>query len=190
MKKLIVLLALIPLAGCSGVTETYSNMQPFPSDGGILSEGSSASAMVVYDPEKSKKVCLGRGADSAFSTDDSGDIDLTLVSIGRSDSEESSISASTGEEEMDGRTPALLMTRELLYRTCEFAANYNLTKEEATKLFLSTIAIVSKGWSIEASKTTITIGDSLATQDANTRTDDGTDTMAPLPPIQPAAPAQ
>ena len=58
MKKLIVLLALIPLVGCSGAAETYSNMQPLPSDGGILSEGSSASAMVVYDPEKSKKYVL------------------------------------------------------------------------------------------------------------------------------------
>ena len=188
MKKLIVLLALIPLVGCSGAAETYSNMQPFPSNGGIVSQGSSASATVVFDPEKSKKVCLGRGADSAFETEDSGDINLTLVSIGgsgKTDSEESNLSNNTGEEEMVGRTPALLLTRELLYRSCELAGNYNLTKEEATKLYLSTIAIIAKGWSAEASKTTITIGDTLTTQDSITRSDTGTDTTAPLPAIPP-----
>lgn len=188
MKKLIVLLALIPLVGCSGAAETYSNMQPFPSNGGIVSEGSSASAMVVYDPEKSKKICLGRGADSAFATEDSGDINFTLVSIGGSDSEESSISDNTGEEEMAGRTPALLLTRELLYRSCELAGNYNLTKEEATKLYLSTLAVIAKGWSAEASNTTITIGDTLTIQDSSTLSDTGTDTTAPLPAISPAQP--
>jgi hypothetical protein len=58
MKNLIALLTLIPLAGCSSFAETYSSVQPFPSNGGIVSEGSSASAMVVYDPEKSKKYVL------------------------------------------------------------------------------------------------------------------------------------
>ena len=52
------------------------------------------------------------------------------LSIG---SEEATMGSS--EAEMVGRTPTVLMSRELFFRTCEFSVNYNLSKKEASDLF-------------------------------------------------------
>ena len=85
------------------------------------------------------------------------------LSIG---SEEAPMGSS--EAEMVGRTPTVLMSRELFFRTCEFAVNYNLSKKEATDLFNKTLDTVISLATIQANKTTITVGDSDATATANT----------------------
>jgi hypothetical protein len=72
-------------------------------------------------------------------------------------SEEATMGSS--EAEMVGRTPTVLMSRELFFRTCEFAVNYNLSKKEATDLFNKTL---------QANNTTVTVGDTDATATANT----------------------
>ncbi len=81
-------------------------------------------------------------------------------------SEETTMGSS--EAEMVGRTPTVLMSRELFFRTCEFAVNYNLSKKEATDLFNKTLDTVISLATIQANKTTITVGDSDATATTNT----------------------
>ena len=85
------------------------------------------------------------------------------LSIG---SEEATMGSS--EAEMVGRTPTVLMSRELFFRTCEFAVNYNLNKKEATDLFNKTLDTVISLATIQANNTTVTVGDSEATATANT----------------------
>ena len=63
------------------------------------------------------------------------------------------------ENGLGGRTPAVLMTREWFFRSCEFSRNYNLTKQEAYQLYLKTLAAVMAGWGKEAAQTTVNIGD-------------------------------
>ena len=41
---------------------------------------------------------------------------------------------SIGSMTMGGRSPAVLITSELLYRACEFSNNFNLDKDEAKAL--------------------------------------------------------
>ena len=84
------------------------------------------------------------------------------LSIG---SEEATMGSS--EAEMVGRTPTVLMSRELFFRTCEFAVNYNLNKKEATDLFNKTLDTVISLATIQANNTTVTVGDSDATATAN-----------------------
>jgi len=78
---------------------------------------------------------------------------------------------SSGETEMTGRTPGVLMTRELFFRTCEFSKNYKLLQDQALKLYLQTLNAASKGWISEVEKTTITIGETTTVIDNNTVSD-------------------
>ena len=81
-------------------------------------------------------------------------------------SEEATMGSS--EAEMVGRTPTVLMSRELFFRTCEFAVNYNLSKKEATDLFNKTLDTVISLATIQANNTTVTVGDTVATATTNT----------------------
>jgi hypothetical protein len=161
--KLINLPALLPallLGACSqlpGPTMKSHNL----SGSHIYSSGPSLSSFVVQDRNNPRKICADRGADAAFEFSEEGNFSLSLVSVGKSDGDKSSAKENSGEEEMVGRTPAVLIARELLYRTCELSMNYSLTKEEAISLFKGTRDSIEKGWVSEAAKTTITIGDTL-----------------------------
>jgi len=71
------------------------------------------------------------------------------------------------EAEMAGRTPTVLMARELFFRTCEFSVNYQLSKEEAFNLFKETLTTVNSLAIIQANNTTITVGDTVTTTTTN-----------------------
>lgn len=183
--KLINLPALLPallLGACSQLPGP--TMQSHDLSGShIYSSGPSLSSFVVEDRNNPRKICADRGADAAFEFSEEADFSLSLVSVGKSDGEKSSAKENSGEEEMVGRTPAVLIARELLYRTCELSMNYSLTKEEAISLFKGTRDSIEKGWVSEAAKTTVTIGDTLTnknsvsfTQSDTTNTQDTTST--------------
>ena len=74
----------------------------------------------------------------------------------------------TSEAEMTGRTPTVLMARELFFRTCEFTTNWQLSKEEAYALWKKTFTTVTTLATIQANQTTVTVGDTVATKTANT----------------------
>lgn len=63
---------------------------------------------------------------------------------------------------MAGRTPAILMTRELFFRACEFSQNYKLNKDEALTLYNKTLDTIATVWATEAGNTTVTIGDTVS----------------------------
>jgi hypothetical protein len=107
-------------------------------------------------------VCLGRGADATFNQSESANLSIAIVSTGGDD--KGSESENTGEEEMSGRTPGVLISREIFYRVCELYTNLDLDKKEAIGLFKSALGVVSQGWLKEGSNTNITISDTLQTQ--------------------------
>ena len=63
------------------------------------------------------------------------------------------------ENEMSGRTPTNELINNIFYRTCEFAMNYNLSKDEALKLFSQNLKLANDLATIQANATTITVGD-------------------------------
>jgi hypothetical protein len=73
------------------------------------------------------------------------------------------LSEGSTEGELAGRTPAVLMARELFYRLCEFSRNQSLSKDEALKLYTQTLSAVKEVWATEAGNTTITVGDTVST---------------------------
>ncbi len=93
---------------------------------------------------------------------------LSFLNFGGQDSE--SDEENSDEVEMQGRTPALLLSRELLYRFCEFSRNHKVSKEEALDLYRHNLKIIEGIAHSEAEHTTITIGESLAVADSQTVT--------------------
>lgn len=162
-----VLLLAISAAGCTspGMEPLTETVEP-PSNGIVLSR-SSLSGQMMRDPQTLQKMCLGRGADTAYEHSEAGGLSVSLVSSGSSDSEASEFQDNAGEEELAGRTPAVLMTREIFYRACEFSTNYKLTKSEATQIFHAALKTVDNGWSNESKNTTVTVGDTVATSNSN-----------------------
>jgi len=136
---------------------------------------------MMRDPQTLQMVCLGRGADTAYEHSEAGGLSVSLVSTGSSDSEASEFQDNAGEEELAGRTPAVLMTREIFYRACEFSTNYKLTKSEATQIFHAALKTVDNGWSNESENTTVTVGDTVATSNSNEQNSESTAMNEPDP---------
>jgi len=74
----------------------------------------------------------------------------------------------TSEAEMTGRTPTVLLVRELFFRTCEFTTNWQLSKAEAVALFTKTFSTAIDLATIQATQTTVTVGDTVGSTTAYT----------------------
>jgi hypothetical protein len=165
------------LSACNGQFQPFLETNRLP-DSGVLSSGASLGTIIVQDPNKMKKICLGRGADAVYEQSDDADFSLSIVSTGKTDSDKSGVQDNAGEQEMTGRTPAILMARELFYRGCELSHNFNLSKDEAIKIFNSTLQTVERGWTAETQKLTISIGETLSIKDSDTVSNSTSDNLS------------
>ncbi|MEK9923802.1 MAG: hypothetical protein VW521_13115, partial [Rhodospirillales bacterium] len=165
-RKSMLMGAVILLTGCSSIYEPQLKSTSLGKEV-VLSSTGSIGTTIVQDPNNLKKVCLGRGVEAAFEQSDTGSISVSLVSIGKSDAEGASNAEKAGEEEMTGRTPAVLITRELFYRACELSINSNLDKKEALEVFYKVLNVVDNGWKQEGANTRVTFGDTVSVQSTN-----------------------
>jgi len=167
MKKILSISALIFISGCAS-TDFQPELKNVPIDkSGVLHGTASLSTTVYQAPNDIKKFCLGRGADAAFEKSESGSISLSLISVGKPESEAGKETSNAGEQEMSGRTPGVLITRELFYRTCELIVNSQLDKKEAIEMFNNVLKVVGNVWARESSNTTVKIGDTLSIKETN-----------------------
>jgi hypothetical protein len=188
MRKSMLIGVVILMTGCSSIYEPQLKSTSLGKEV-VLSGTGSIGTTIVQDPNNLKKVCLGRGVEAAFEQSDTGSISVSLVSIGKSDAEGASNTEKAGEEEMTGRTPAVLITRELFYRACELSINSNLDKKEALEVFYKVLNVVDNGWKQESANTRITFGDTVSVQSTNK--DDLTGAQPSKLPVAPTpAPVQ
>lgn len=82
--------------------------------------------------------CDSRMSDVADT--ESASVGLGASIIGKSESINEG--ASRGAVSLGGRSPAVLITREVMYRTCEMVMNLNLDKKEALALYIQTLNLV------------------------------------------------
>ena len=73
--------------------------------------------------------------DAAF--DQTKDKNFNFSVIGRN-SEGGNDASGSVNAEMEGRTPGVLMAREMFYRACEFTSNFDLSKDQAMEVYLKT----------------------------------------------------
>lgn len=127
------------LAGCMSLP---GNSDPVTMKVGgleLVSQSPESEIIIFRSPDDREKYCLAPPPD-AVSTFSEG------VRIGGGIGGKSSIgeSANQGADTLGGRSPATLITRELLYRTCELSLNFNLSKKEALDLYRDTLQSVTK----------------------------------------------
>ena len=149
----------------------------------IISDTAGLSHTIVRYKESDIRTCAEPAPDAAFNQADTGNLSFSLISVGGGgQTDGAGDSETSAETEMAGRTPAVLLSRELFFRTCEFSQNHELNKAEALTLFNRTLDIVEKNWAVEAAQTTVTIGDTITTtqgatiQDTTAQTESATTT--------------
>jgi hypothetical protein len=147
------------LSACASVYEPRPNTTELRS-GVVITSTAAEGHTFVRDPMQRIHICSQGQPDAAFDQGESAGMSIALVSQTRSES--GSEDEDSDDIEMSGRTPVLLMTRELFYRACEFSANYDLDKKEALALYMKTLDTVSGAWATETGNTTVTIGDSVS----------------------------
>jgi hypothetical protein len=161
----LVLLALT--ASCAPLSHEAPHVAPLEA-GTLISRGASSTGIFYLDPEDRSIICTQPPPDAALDLGQSWSFGLSFLNFGGKDSE--SDEENSDKVEMQGRTPALLMSRELLYRFCEFSRNHKVSKEEALDLYRHNLKIIESIALSEAEHTTITIGESLAVSDSQTVT--------------------
>ena len=163
--RLLAASALLAATGCSDVWEPVPRTTVLEADT-IISNTASLSHTFVRAPKSSLFTCSQPNPDAAFDQGETADIDISLISLGGD--EGGGEAEDSNEVEMAGRTPAVLMARELFYRACEISHNYKLDKKEALGLYGKTLDAVTKVWAVEAGNTTVTIGDTVTTTTGTT----------------------
>lgn len=151
----------VMLSGCTSLEYPVPKQSTLDNNH-ILTTTSGQGQIYVMKRDNDHYLCSLPQPDSAFDQKDGGNIDLSLISTG---GDKSASTAEDSEEvELAGRTPTVLMTRELFFRACEFSSNYQLSKDEAKALYMKTLDGVLTNWAIEAGHTTVTIGDTVDNQ--------------------------
>ena len=168
-RKFVALVASVFLSACSSAYEPTPKISALDAEK-MISHTASLSGVLIVNPKKRRFICAQPSPDSAFSQGESGNVALNIFSYqsdGSSEAEEST------EIEMTGRTPAVLLTRELFYRLCEFGHNFDLDKTEAIALYEKNLALITKIFTIEAGNTKVNIGDTLKTEETLSNDNEG-----------------
>lgn len=176
-RKVTLMFMLVALVGCSAPkSEPIVMAVNKSSETMLITDNAETSTTLLTTLNDQLYFCSNISPDATFSASIGGNVDVALVS-NNSDSE-SKESLSEGEvgDEMVGRTPGVLVTREFLYRTCELIRNLNLDKDKAVDLFKyamdESVQVLTK----EFERTTITLSESLS----DTRAQSEASTSAPM----------
>lgn len=154
------------LFGCSGYKPEPYVMRD-GSGGTVVSSTAAVASTYVRGESSSKIVCSAPPPDASFSESDSSNLDISLVKNEENTTADSDkLDDASNEVELTGRTPSVLLAREVFFRTCEISQNFKLSKEQALDLFKLSLQAVSDNWAGETANTTITISDTETTDSA------------------------
>jgi len=143
VRVLVLSAALLAVAGGCAVTshETGSKDMLFDREGVDIVTTSSARQMVmIKDPGSVERYCRGPEPDASLAT--SGGLTLA-VPLGMGSQ---SVGSRRQEQiqSLGGRNPAVLITRELLYRACELSMNLNADAEKTLAIYREFLAIAKE----------------------------------------------
>ena len=161
---------IILLSGCASDKQLAPSHLEINRNSVVEVTGSTAGLSQTYFVRKDSGywVCNQPMPDAAF--DQTKDKSFNFSVIGRN-SEGGNDASGSVNAEMAGRTPGVLIAREMFYRACEFTSNSDLSKDQAMEVYLKTLDAVSQGWAIEAGNTSVTVGDSIVSQSGITVSD-------------------
>jgi hypothetical protein len=155
----VLLLLAYYLAGCS----LFNQPEHLAFEHLTAVEGEASTSLLIAGAKDAKfNICAQPAPDAARSETMSEDLNISLISMG-AQSQESRGGASVDEQEMIGRTPSVLLSREMFYRLCEFMHNVDLSNSEKIELYKATLDAVTRISISEHKNTSIKIGESLDT---------------------------
>jgi len=138
-QSMLAIMICLLLAGCSnfGLTEK-SNEQLYDRNGfDILSTSADRKAILVKENLSKEIHCLSPSPDFANTYSDG--VSLSEIGIGGVGD-----TATRGASSLGGRDPAVLLTRELLYRACEFTMNNNAEPQISREIYLETLKLIER----------------------------------------------
>jgi len=141
----------------------------------LITNTASSAHTFVHDRSNERIICSQPHPDAAFDEADESQTTIALISTSE---DQAGMSVSTEEVELAGRTPTVLMTRELFFRACEFSYNYKLDKEEALELYNKTLDAIAETWAVEAGNTQVSIGDTVSNSTTATISETSTQTLS------------
>lgn len=159
MRRFVCLICLLGLPACSGLYEPRPTVTPV-TESSVVSSTSALSTTTILDPARGYVVCSQSQPDATFSQGETGDFSVSLLTVGTSNEvDDGGESEESQEIALVGRSPAVLVARELFFRLCEFSRNHKLSADQATALYKQTLTVVAEGWKAEAANTKVTIGE-------------------------------
>ncbi|MEO1502553.1 MAG: hypothetical protein AAFS08_18475 [Pseudomonadota bacterium] len=147
---------MIPLTlGACGAIEPKPTVTPVDEETIVTSTASTSNTLILAR-NTDFVTCTAPAPDATYAQAEAA----RGTASGARNSESGGFSEASSANGLQGRSPAVLMTRELFFRTCEFSRNYNLTQQQAYELYLKTMQVAATGWDTEAARTTVSIGES------------------------------
>lgn len=178
------LIGILLLAGCTSQSLELSGKKLKPNT--MVSYTAVAGHTINMAKSGNIHTCTTPAPDAAINTAKESDTSLSLSLVqtgGTPEKDDSEKSSATTEVEMSGRTPSVLLARELFFRLCEFDYNQNLSEKDAVDLYSQTLSIIEKNWAIEASQTQIQISEEETESNSRSETDSKsrttTETLSP-----------
>ncbi|MEH6548342.1 MAG: hypothetical protein V7711_18675 [Pseudomonadales bacterium] len=97
----------------------------------IVSRSAAVQLVVFQTPDDVEKFCLSPAPDVVNMYSEGVSVGVSGYEVGEQQGD--------GAMSMGGRSPAVLLAREFIYRACEFSLNYHLSKSEAIALYKVTL---------------------------------------------------
>jgi hypothetical protein len=119
----------------------------------IISTTSSISNTLVLDKKTDFVTCTAPPPDASFNQGSQASITGLINVGGANDSGGIGEGEESRETGLGGRSPAVLFSRDIFFRACEFSRNYELSKPEAIDLYKSTLQAAGTAFQNEMSST-------------------------------------
>ena len=123
------------LGACASVAdEPTPHMIPVL-DEHVISTTASITNTLILDRETKFVTCTAPPPDASFSQGEQASVSAFIAG----NDDKATVGEDSEETGLTGRSPAVLLAREMFFRTCEFSRNYQLSKEEAMQLYMTTL---------------------------------------------------
>ena len=185
-KSSLVVISLAILTGCSSLYEPSPSISTVGNK--FLVSSTAALTHTLIKPESDKSIsCSYPAPDTLFQQSESSSFNILNFGGGASPAEEGDKS---GGQEMVGRTSGVLLSRELMFRLCEFSSNFNLEVKDALSLYDKTLGVIHDVTLEEMKNTKILMSETESLTESNDSVPEPFPAPAPTPAPAPApAPA-
>lgn len=135
---LLALAALLTLAACSSLPDQTQDQRVTQFGGEtVVTWPADQNHMYLKNHQGKKRICRSTPPDFALSTSAGG-----TLSVGGPKSESVGMQESQSDLALGGRSPAVLIIRELMYRSCELTLNVSASDEKAEEIYFKTLEVV------------------------------------------------